>query len=64
MKGTMHVSITWEEELVDKGSNFYVRLKPKITYRLTGADDMAKSVARRTLDDIVKGVKSKNIRKK
>ena len=65
MKGTVKVSITWEEELVDNDkSNFYVRLKPKLTYRLFGANDMAKSLARTALDQIVKGVKSKNIRKK
>jgi len=64
MKGNIKVSITWDEELVDKGSNFYVRLKPNITYSLHNTDAMAKSIANTALDSIIKGVKSKNIRKK
>ena len=64
MKGTAKVSITWDEELVDRGNNFYVRLKPQITYRLAGADAMAKYAAQTILDRITKGVKGKNIRKK
>lgn len=64
MKGTVKVSITWDEELVDKGANFYIRLRPKMTYRLFNTDEMGKHVAKTALDEIVKGVKSKNIRKK
>lgn len=51
------VSIDWAEELVESAGSFYVKLSPKVSYKLINAQMATKAVAERALKDLQKTVK-------
>lgn len=51
------VNIDWKEELVEGPRDFYVRLSPKISYKIVGAKQAVNAVAERALKDLQKAAK-------
>ena len=51
------VNIDWKEELVEGPRNFYVKLSPKISYKLVGGEKATNAVAERALKDLQKAAK-------
>lgn len=51
------VNIDWKEELVEGPASFYVKLSPKISYKLVGGEQATKAVAERALKDLQKAAK-------
>lgn len=51
------VNIDWKEELVEGPASFYVKLSPKISYRIVGGEQATNAVAERALKDLQKAAK-------
>jgi hypothetical protein len=51
------VNIGWKEELVEGPASFYVKLSPKISYRIVGGQQATNAVAERALKDLQKAAK-------
>lgn len=48
------VNIDWKEELVEGPASFYVKLSPKISYKIVGGERATNAVAERALKDLQK----------
>ena len=51
------VNVDWTEELVESAGSFYVKLSPKLSYKLVGGEKATKAVAERALKDLQKVAK-------
>lgn len=57
------VKITWREELVEDGANFYIKLSPDVEYQLVDIESTKTAVADKLLQKLKRAAKNAKVNK-